>query len=141
MKTSLIYLFLLVFSITNCSNNQDPKRLLNSDTIRVNDNLFLNAPDDTYQITEVNIVGNTLNITITYGGGCGNINYDLFAPTGYDDSLPLQKDVRLAFEDRDNCEALVELELSFNIEQIQVEGTNQIRINLTGWETPIDYSY
>ena len=87
------------------------------------------------------IADNNLNITIGYGGGCGNIYYDLVTGTDYLETNPTQKNIRLAFDDKDNCEAGIELKLSFNLTQIQISSTNRIIINLNKWEDPIEYNY
>ncbi|MEM9548813.1 MAG: hypothetical protein AAGA77_22705, partial [Bacteroidota bacterium] len=115
--------------------------LKNLNTIRIDDNLFLNAPNDVFNITGAIINENNLNLTVEYGGGCGDIYYDLISETHYLKTNPLQKNIRLAFDDKDNCEALLELNLSFDLKEIQLSGTGSIIINLDGWDEQIEYKY
>jgi hypothetical protein len=127
----------------SCNNDDDnSSSLLESlDVIRVEENLFVNAPNDGFEIINASISDNNLNITIVYGGGCGNIYYDLVTGNDYLETIPIQKNIRLAFDDKDNCEAGIELELSFDITQIQLSSTDSIILNLDKWEDQIEYSY
>jgi len=142
MKSQVLHFLFLIFAISSCNNNDDNfVQLTNSNEIRVNDNLYSAAPNDDFEIIQANVVNDNLNVTILYGGGCGNVIYDLIAPSDFIGSNPLEKNMRLAFSDKDNCEALIELELSFSIEQIQVTESDQIIINLERWENQIEYNY
>ena len=126
-----------------CNNDDDNSSSLfeSLDVIRVEENLFVNAPNDGFEIINASISDNNLNITIVYGGGCGNIYYDLVTGNDYLETIPIQKNIRLAFDDKDNCEAGMELELSFDITQIQLSSTDSIILNLDKWEDQIEYSY
>ena len=140
MKPSIALLLFIAFILSNCSND-DITNLTNSNEIIVNDDLYSNAPNDNYQIIQANIVDNSLNVKIEYGGGCGTVNYDLLTPVDYEDTDPVQKNIRLAFHDDDNCEALIELELFFDIAPIQISGNDRIIINLDRWGNQIEYIY
>jgi len=126
-----------------CNSDDDnvSSSLENSNVILVEDDLFLNAPNDEFEIIAASISDNNLNLTIFYGGGCGNIYYDLVTGNDYLETIPIQKNIRLAFDDKDNCEAGIELELSFDLTQIQVSNTDRIIINLDNWEDQIEYNY
>lgn len=126
-----------------CNSDDDnvSSSLENSNVILVDDDLFLNAPNDKFEIIVASISDNNLNITLFYGGGCGNIYYDLVTGNDYLETTPIQKNIRIAFDDKDNCEAGIELELSFDLTQIQVSNTDRIIINLDNWEDQIEYNY
>ena len=129
--------------MNSCNNDDDNARspLENSNIIRVEDDLFSNAPNDDFEIITATITDNNLDLTILYGGGCGNIFYDLVTGSDYLETNPIQKNIRLAFDDKDNCEAGIELELSFDLTQIQISNTDRIIINLDRWESQIEYNY
>jgi len=126
-----------------CNSDDDnvSSSLENSNVILVDDDLFLNAPNDEFEIIVASISDNNLNITLFYGGGCGNIYYDLVTGNDYLETTPIQKNIRIAFDDKDNCEAGIELELSFDLTQIQVSNTDRIILNLDNWEDQIEYNY
>lgn len=143
MKFKITLLALITVLMISCSNDDDgpDSPLENSTTIRVDDDLFSNAPDDDLWITAATITGNMLNITIDYGGGCGEVFYDLVTDDNYTATDPIQKNIRLAFDDKDNCEASVELQLSFDLTAIQLSSTDSLLINLDGWAEQIEYPY
>lgn len=143
MKSKFTFLIFITTFMISCTNDDDnSSSLLESlDVIRVEENLFVNAPNDGFEIINASISDNNLNITIVYGGGCGNIYYDLVTGNDYLETIPIQKNIRLAFDDKDNCEAGIELELSFDITQIQLSSTDSIILNLDKWEDQIEYSY
>ena len=143
MKSKITFLIFITIFMISCNNDDDnSSSLLESlDVIRVEENLFVNAPNDGFEIINASISDNNLNITIVYGGGCGNIYYDLVTGNDYLETIPIQKNIRLAFDDKDNCEAGIELELSFDITQIQLSSTDSIILNLDKWEDQIEYSY
>lgn len=141
MKSKITFLIFIAVFIISCNNDNISYSLENFDVIRVEDDLFTNAPNDNFEIVNASINGNKLNITIEYAGGCGNIYYDLVTGSDYLETIPLQKNIRLAFDDKDNCEASIELELSFDLKQIQVPNTNRVIINLDKWVDQIEYNY
>lgn len=142
MKFKITFLiFIITFTISCNSNDNINNYLENSDVIRVNTDLFINSPNDDFEIINASISNNNLNLTIEYSGGCGNIYYDLVTSDDYLETNPIQKNIRLAFDDKDNCEAGVEVKLSFDLTQIQVSDSNLIILNLDKWESQIEYSY
>lgn len=134
---------MIIGIVTSCDNDDDNLKspLNNSNDIRIDNTLFLNGPSDDYDIIRATIAGNTLNLTIGYGGGCGEVYYDLVTANYYLDTNPIQKNIRLSFDDQDHCEAGVALELSFNLSQIQLSNTDRIIIHLDKWDNQIEYSY
>lgn len=142
MKLRFIVLLFLAAVTAACNTDGDTNNVLeNSDSIRVDEDLFSNAPRDGFEVMRATIAGNNLNITIGYGGGCGDVYYDLVAAEGYLDADPIQKNIRLAFDDQDNCEAGIERRLSFDLTQLQIPSTNTIMLNLDGWDDQIEYTY
>ena len=142
MKSKITFLIFITAFIISCNSDDNTSSSLeNFDFIRVEDDLFLNAPNDDFEIINAVISNNKLNLTIFYGGGCGNIYYDLVTENDYLDTNPIQKNIRLAFDDKDNCEAGIELELSFDLTQVQISNTDRIILNLDRWENQIEYNY
>lgn len=143
MKSKITFLIFITAFMIGCNSDDDNVRssLGNSNVILVDEDLFLNAPNDEFEIIVASISDNNLNITLFYGGGCGNIYYDLVTGNDYLETTPIQKNIRIAFDDKDNCEAGIELELSFDLTQIQVSNTDRIILNLDNWEDQIEYNY
>lgn len=141
MKYSIIVVFLLLFMTTSCDDDMNTSVLTNSDRVRVDDDLFDTAPRDNIELEEVNLTGNTLKIKFFYGGGCGEIYYDLVADSEPLQSTPVQINVRLAVDDQDNCEAGLYRMVSIDISELQLPATDMILINLEGWDQQIEYRY
>ena len=142
MKLKITSLFLFVVMLLSCNNdNNFGRELTNSNTVIINDNLFANVFDNELEIRLANITQNNLNITIDYGGGCGEIFYDLVTDNAYEESNPPRKILKLAFEDNDNCEALIELNLSFDLSPLKISDSNRIIIILEGWSSQLEYNY
>lgn len=143
MKSKITFLIFIIAFMIGCNSDDDnvSSSLENSNVILVDDDLFLNAQNDEFEIIVASISDNNLNITLFYGGGCGNIYYDLVTGNDYLETTPIQKNIRIAFDDKDNCEAGIKLELSFDLTQIQVSNTDRIILNLDNWEDQIEYNY
>ena len=82
-----------------------------------------------------------MNITIQYGGGCGNIELKLIDSEMILESYPVQRNIRLSLKDEDYCKALITKELSFDLTPIQISGYNQIILDISTWNEPILYTY
>lgn len=134
-KCLFILIAFAVFSACNKEDSTDKEQLI------VSMSQFEDAPKDPFQFKKVTLVGDCLTIIINYGGGCGEVKALLIDSGGVDDSLPVQRYLRLSFEDDDLCEALVEKEFTFDLEPIKINSENQIKMNLEGWNVPILYSY
>ena len=142
MRLKTILLAVLTVIFLNCGDDDSAgSPLENGSQIRIDEALFTNGPNDNFFLRAATITGNILNLTLDYGGGCGEVYYDLVTGDSFVLTNPVQKNIRLAFDDQDNCEALVGLELSFDLTQLQIPSTNRLIINLDGWDTPIEYNY
>ncbi|MCP5062059.1 MAG: hypothetical protein GY936_06305, partial [Ignavibacteriae bacterium] len=71
MKVLLALIFLLGLNLSCDSVN--PDQLNCDEKILVDRSLFEDSPNDSFDFTSVKIIDNCLNITIQYGGGCGDI--------------------------------------------------------------------
>lgn len=109
--------------------------------IIVDNSLYENSPNDIYNFKSVEIKGNCLNITIEYGGGCGDIELKLIDSEYVMESIPVQRNLRLSFKDEDYCKALITKKISFDITPIQIQGESTIVLNLANWDEQILYYY
>jgi hypothetical protein len=71
---------------------------------------------DPYQIENPRISADTLNVTLTHGGGCRKHEYGLVAYSGWMESNPVQvRMVILHDAHGDNCKALLRSDLRFDL--------------------------
>jgi hypothetical protein len=101
--------------------------------------LFEEAESDPFTFKDVVIAGSCLEITIEYGGGCGEAEALLIGSGQYLYSLPPQLHIRLILEDDDPCEALVRKTFYFNLNTILPASEESIILHLQDW--PLDIYY
>lgn len=101
--------------------------------------LYEEAESDPFTFKEVVIAGSCLEITIEYGGGCGEAEALLIGSGQYLYSLPPQLHIRLILEDDDHCEALVRKTFYFNLNTILPASEESIILHLQDW--PLDIYY
>lgn len=76
-------------------------------------------PRDSYSLGEINVAGQQLTTTATYGGGCEVHTFDLVAWGGWLESNPVQVEVLITHEDHDDmCDALPTVELYYSLRPI-----------------------
>lgn len=112
-------------------------------SIIVSDRNFDKAKDDKgLRINGVDITGDCMTITYSYGGGCKDIETVLVAAEqGIQNTMELPfREVKLSIDDDDNCEALVTTSEEFDISALQGEG-NSIILKLDKWDEDIIYEY
>ncbi len=101
---------------------------------------FQNAPNDLYEILDVEIIEGCLKIKFRASGCDGNnwivnlIDAEIVA-----ESLPEQRTLRLSLENNEDCQAVIEKEISFNIENLQINGSRRVSLNVSGNEILYEY--
>lgn len=77
-------------------------------------------PADPANITSMTIVGDTLRLTITHGGGCADHTYQLHTSGIALESHPPQMSIYLAHDANDDmCEALLTKDLAFDLSPLK----------------------
>jgi len=77
-------------------------------------------PSDAVDIVDVSVVGDSLSVSVRYGGGCANHAFVLLAGTAWMESYPVQLRLRVAHDAKgDPCDALFTRELRFDLTPIR----------------------
>jgi hypothetical protein len=77
-------------------------------------------PSDPVTIHAVEVKGDSLELTVSYGGGCGDHSFMLLADAAWMESYPVQTGVRLAHDAKgDACEALLTRVLRFDLSPLK----------------------
>jgi len=111
---------------------------------------YENAPNDFVVIENLKIEGNCLKIKYS-ASGCsgnswivelidsGNVYYSI--ATAYYPTYPPKRILRLSLDDREECEAWITQEMSFNIEDLQVqeELINKVILDISGKTIVYEY--
>jgi len=126
--------FIGIFLLTAC----DQKTATVSCEAAFNDKeFFKNETSDEFKLLEVELKGSCLETTIFYGGGCGDINFQLVGSGRYAYTIPPSLDVRLLFDDDAFCKAGLREKFYFDLSDLHLD--ESLVIYLEGWETPILY--
>ena len=101
---------------------------------------YENAPNDLFTITEMKIVNNCLKIKF-WGSGCEGSTWvvKLIDCGVVAESIPCQRTLRLSLEDNEDCRAIIEKKVSFNIEDLQIQGNHSIQLNISGKSILYEY--
>lgn len=139
-------LMLLVLCIlllnTTCDDDTIPQESECDAFAVVDDSAFDNNETAFFEIISAYIEGDCLNIEIS-ASGCSGETWEiaLFSNTVINESLPVQRGLKLILTNNEACLAVFTRQTSFDLTAIQVEGENEINFNLEGFESILNYTY
>lgn len=91
-------------------------------------------------ISNVNVEGNLMKLSISYSGGCEKHNFRLIGTEAIQKSLPPKRGIMLYHDsNNDSCREMKDENLIFDISAFAYPG-GEIILNLQGWENPISYA-
>lgn len=107
--------------------------------------LVKEIPDsDPISISNVQVNGNTLQLNVSYSGGCEEHQFDLYGNFAVMKSMPPKRAIKLVHNaNGDNCRELIEKTLKFDISEFAITQTSgsEIILLLDGYKLPINYKY
>lgn len=139
------FLFLLSLSLTlSCSNS----RQLAKTEDAVNACLpvhevesYEGIDSDFFDVQEVFVNDDCLNVILTYSGGCGEVSYEVFYNDIAEESYPPQVFLKLKFTDNDPCRAIemdtISIDLSWFESMARAGG---LQIGLSGFTQQATYA-
>lgn len=133
--------FLLLFSA--CTSDETAEPLPNCEQkVVLDQELFQTAPSDRVAIISAIIGEECLEIEFS-ASGCdgGTWTVSLIDSEAIAESIPMQRSLRLSLENLELCQAVITQEISFDISSLQVEGHDELILNLKDWADPIRYEY
>ncbi len=141
--TSLV--FLISLSILSCKStikSSQKKAVDNSvetcEAISFTELSYTELETDYYQVDSVFIIDNCLNIWVSYSGGCGDSEFNLYFNNLIMESMPPKANLLLQFKDEDNCRAVVQQKLYYDISFFEEYASNEgINIRLAGIGKPV----
>ena len=139
---NLSILICLCFLLFSCKKkNNSPT--INCDKIGILDSDgFRNAPKDPFTFISAEINGDCMEITVEYGGGCGEVDFQLFGQEEVAQSLPPQRLILLSLDDNDLCKALIKETIFFDLTNLREENYDEVQLILDGLSrTPLLYKY
>lgn len=142
-KISFLVFVMCCFLSTQCDDDiVDDIDNLCDDIVVIDNVAYDTIQSDSFQFTDVTINGDCLSITIGASGCDGNSwSFVLVDSGAVAESSPEQRFLKFEFLNTELCAAFFERTISFNLEPLRISGSNEIILNLDGWEAPLNYSY
>lgn len=140
---SLLICFGLVFVLFSCKEKELDEEFAFVECPRdviICADTFMNTPEN-LTISDVRIEGNNLRFRI-HASGCDGGNWlailvDRGSVMG---TNPLQRTLRVIFENDEVCTTVISRDFSFNIECLQLLNRNEILLNIAGQTVLYEYS-
>ena len=131
---------LSISSFTSCSDDSDSSQC--NQSIKISASGYDNGPDDHVQITNAEIMDNCLKITFG-ASGCSGDNWivELYDASVVLESFPVQRNIRLSLDNKEDCLAFFTREISFDLTPIEIEEYETIILNLKDFDRSIRYEY
>ncbi len=133
------YILCTIILFWNCDSfsSSDPGNC--DQSVDINATKYANEISDSYTINEVNISGDCLVINYS-GSGCDGNSWklDLIDSGAVAESEPPQRSIRFLLEDKEDCEAYITKEISFNISDLKDDDASYI-LNIQDYDSTILY--
>lgn len=142
----ILFLFILILSIS-CKSSREAKtknhqvNIMNSDKkAELGD---INQVSDSIRILSATITGNTMNLEVSYSGGCQPHNFQLIGSPMIAKSFPPIRSVVLVHQaNNDMCKKQIIETLSFDIREFAyTQNDSEILLSIKGYDNKILYRF
>lgn len=144
LTEKVLFFFIIIFSFLNTQCEEDViiDDLLCDFTTVIDETKYANLSSDNFTFVNAEIEGDCLSIEIGASGCDGSTwKFELIDSGAVAESSPEQRFLKFEFLNTELCAAFFERTISFNLEPLRISGSNEIILNLDGWEAPLNYSY
>jgi hypothetical protein len=139
-----LLLILTLIHILSCNSEDDNSTIENncdftSEIILEEDFNAINTSN--YAIIEVELNGDCLEMRFG-ASGCGTDLWEenLYSTDAFYNVFLLQRDVKIELIN-DECLAVFQKTVSFDLTPFQIDGQSDLSLNITGWNEQITYGY
>ena len=145
MKRILNLTFLIGTLLVSCSNDDDNSTIENncdSTSEIITEEDFNEIDTSTYEITEVQLTENCLEISISSSGCDPELwEMNLYSTNAFYAVYPLQRAVKIKLTNEQACLAVFQKSISFDLTPFQIDGQSELPLNIDGWNEQITYEY
>lgn len=144
MRTCFYIIFLSIL-LMSCDSDDDNSNIENNCNIIseiISEDAFNTINTSNYTITEVELNNDCLKIT--YGSsGCGTELWEenLFSTDAFFNVFPLQRPLKMELINEELCQAVFQKSISFDLTPFQIDGQNELPLNIEGWSEQVIYEY
>jgi len=139
---SKIQILLFIFTtllFLSCEEKENLNINKCNECVVISKDLYNKTTTNNYTINNVTLVGDLLTVKI----GASGCNGESWKATLIDanqllESYPIQRNVKILFENDEDCLAVFEKEFTFYIKELK-ENQSEAVLNLEGWDSQINY--
>src|SRR5690606_3244488 len=130
LKVLLLFAFAILIS-SSCKKNDHSVSC--DDRVVISKQLYENAPDGALIITELRVEGDGLSVNFQASGCSGDtwitklIDSETLIETN-----PAIRTLRLSLDNKELCEAFISKQISFNIKELRIKGSNTVILDISG---------
>lgn len=138
----IILISMLVLSCNSDDDNPTIEKKCDSISQIIQEDDFDAINTSNYIITKVELNNDCLKITFG-SSGCGTELWveKLFSTDAFYAVFPLQRALKMELINNDLCQAAFGKTVSFDLTPFQIDGQNELPLNIDGWNERITYKY
>lgn len=146
MYKRTIFIIVLSFCFFNTQCDEDDividNGIICDQDVMVDEDLYNNLDSNNFLFNNIEIIDDCLTIEFAASGCDGNTwEFGLVDSAAIAESLPEQRYLKFQLINEELCLAVFTKSVSFNLRPLQIEGSNEIILNIEGFEEGITYSY
>ena len=137
--------FCLISLVFSCNNEPEDEFPFITDCDQltiINASLYENEESDPFFLELATITEDCLSINYS-ASGCDGSTWipALYDSSGVDESKPEQRYLRFKLENKELCTAQFIETVTFDIQNLRIDGSNEIILNLETWPVQLVYTY
>lgn len=138
-----VILIMMCFMNTQCEDENDDFFIGECDfTTIIDKSEYDNLETANFTFENVEIIGDCLTIKFGASGCDGNTwAYNLIDSGAIAESSPEQRYLKFQLINKEICLAFFRKTISFDLKPLQINGSNEIILNIEGLESPLHYKY
>ena len=143
MKKLLVILTLMhILSCNSEDNNSTIENNCDFTSEIIFEEGFNTISTSNYGIIDVVLNGDCLEITFS-SSGCGTDLWEesLYSSDVFYNVFPLLRDVKMELINNEECLAVFQKMVSFDLTPFQIDGQSDLPLNINGWNEQITYGY
>lgn len=146
MKRIFVLIALISMLFTSCFKDHDDKSSIETacEVVSevISDEDFREINTSYYGITAIQLNGDCLEVTISTSG-CDPEQWELnlYSVDSFYNVYPLQRTVKIELINNQECLAVFQKTVSFDLGPFQLHAQNELPLNIEGWNEQIIYKY
>ena len=141
LLTTLFFISTLLLLLAACEDDNDQSIVKGSDGVVIDGKIYDATDTDNYTISDAEINGDSLMVTIT-SSGCDGDSWEtrIIDSGNIAESFPEQRYIKLELVNNEACDGIPSRKFSFNIIPLRVS-TEGVILHLEGWDDSLLYEF